>query len=158
MLRQRVGYAAEDRAKARFCVGELGVDDHADRSFGTLSSGEQQRVLLARTTMKDPALILLDEPSARLDLGSREELVTTLADIIRRPIGPPIVVVTHHVAEIPQGITHAMLLQRGDVLAARPIDETLTAESLSECFGLPLELERRQDGRFNAWARPSPTE
>ena len=51
-----------------------------------------------------------------------------------------------------------MLLQRGDVLAARPIDETLTAESLSECFGLPLELERRQDGRFNAWARPSPTE
>ena len=84
--------------------------------------------------------------------------MTTLADIIRRPIGPPIVVVTHHVAEIPQGITHAMLLQRGDVLAARPIDETLTAESLSECFGLPLELERRQDGRFNAWARPSPTE
>jgi iron complex transport system ATP-binding protein len=162
VLRERVGYAAleprwhqytdEDRARALFCLGELGVGHHAERSFGTLSSGEQQRVLLARTTMNGPVLILLDEPSAQLDLGGREELVATLADIIRRPTGPPLVVVTHHVAEIPQGITHAMLLQRGDVLTAGPIDETLTAASLSECFGLPVELERRHDGRFNARA------
>lgn len=145
-------YTDEDRARARFCLGELGVGHHAERSFGTLSSGEQQRVLLARTTMNEPALILLDEPSARLDLGGREELVATLAGIISRPIGPPIVVVTHHVAEIPQGITHAMLLQRGAVLSVGPIEETLTAASLSECFGLPLELEHRHDGRFNAWA------
>jgi iron complex transport system ATP-binding protein len=145
-------YTDEDRARALFCLGELGVDHHAQRSFGTLSSGEQQRVVLALTTMNDPALILLDEPSARLDLGGREELVATLADIIRRPTGPPMVVVTHRVAEIPQGIAHAMLLQRGDVLAAGPIDETLNAASLSECFGLPLELGRRHDGRFNAWA------
>jgi iron complex transport system ATP-binding protein len=142
----------EDRTRARFCLGELGVGHHADRSFGALSSGEQQRVLLARTTMNDPALILLDEPSARLDLGGREELVAALADIIRRPTGPPIVVLTHHVAEIPQGITHAMLLQCGNILTAGPIDETLTAALLGECFGLPLELERRHDGRFNAWA------
>ena len=145
-------YTDEDQSRAQFCLGELGVGHLADRSFGTLSSGEQQRVLLARTTMNDPALILLDEPSARLDLGGREELLATLAEIIRRPTGPPIVMVTHHVAEIPQSITHAMLLQRGDVLTGGPIDETLTAASLSECFGLSLELERRHNGRFNAWA------
>jgi iron complex transport system ATP-binding protein len=89
-------------------------------------------VLLARTTMNEAALILLDEPSARLDLGGREELVATLANIIRRPTDPPIVVVRHHVAEIPQGITHAMRLQRGDVLTADPIDQPLTTASLGE--------------------------
>ncbi|NND73662.1 MAG: ATP-binding cassette domain-containing protein [Ilumatobacter sp.] len=146
-------YTDDDDERARECLDQLHVVHHERRSFGTLSSGEQQRVLLARTLMNDPAVVLLDEPSARLDLGGREELVATLSGLARDADAPPFVLVTHHVDEIPPGMTHAMLLADGDVLAAGPIDDVITAPWLSECFGMPLDLERRPSGRFSAWAR-----
>ncbi len=146
-------YDDADAERARSCLARMGVDRFTDRTFGTLSSGEQQRVLLARTLMNDPAVVLLDEPSARLDLGGREQLVTTLGDLAMDASAPPLVIVTHHVDEIPPGITHAMLLVGGNVLTAGPLESTLSAEALSECFGLALELERRASGRFSAWAR-----
>lgn len=146
-------YTDDDHDRARWCLDQLGVLGHADRRFSSLSSGEQQRVLLSRTLMNDPAVVLLDEPSARLDLGGREDLVASLRDLAQRPDGPAMVVVTHHVDEIPSGITHAMLMRDGGVLASGPLDDTLTAEALSECFGLALVVERRRSGRFSAWAR-----
>ncbi len=146
-------YTDADDDRARFCLDQLHVAHHAERSFGTLSSGEQQRVLLARTLMNDPAVVLLDEPSARLDLGGREELIATLGGLARDPDAPPIVLVTHHVDEIPPGMTHVLLLRDGDVLAAGPLDDVLTAAALSDCFGIALDLERRTSGRFSAWAR-----
>jgi iron complex transport system ATP-binding protein len=133
----------------------MGVRHLADRTFGSLSSGEQQRVLLARGLMNDPGVLLLDEPSARLDLGGREHLVTALSELALDPTAPPLVLVTHHVDEVPPGITHVVLLRGGEVLASGPIDQTLTAATLSDCFGLPLELERRADGRFSAFRRPA---
>jgi iron complex transport system ATP-binding protein len=123
--------------------------------LGTLSSGEQQRVQLARTLMADPAVVLLDEPTAGLDLGGREELIATLAGLAHDAAAPPLVLVTHHVDEIPPGFTHVLMLRRGTVLAAGPIDSTLDAQRLSECFELPLELERH-GARFSAWAREVP--
>ncbi|MEO6652210.1 MAG: ABC transporter ATP-binding protein [Ilumatobacteraceae bacterium] len=146
-------YDDDDRTRARTCLERMEVGEFADRSLGTLSSGEQQRVLLARTLMNDPEVILLDEPSARLDLGGRERLVAALGDLAAAPDGPPIVLVTHHVDEVPDGITHAMLLRNGLVTAQGPIDEALTASSLSECFEMELAFERRADGRLSAWAR-----
>jgi iron complex transport system ATP-binding protein len=146
-------YDDADADRARFCLAQMGVERFADRTFGTLSSGEQQRVLLARTLMNEPAVVLLDEPSARLDLGGREELVRTLGALATDAAAPPLVIVTHHVDEIPPGITHVLLLAGGNELTSGPIDSTLTAESLSECFGLPLDLDRRVSGRFSAWAR-----
>jgi iron complex transport system ATP-binding protein len=146
-------YDDADADRARFCLARMSVERFADRTFGTLSSGEQQRVLLARALMNDPAVVLLDEPSARLDLGGREQLVTTLGELAVDSAAPPLVIVTHHVDEIPSGITHVLLLAGGNELTSGPIDSTLTAESLSECFGLPLDLDRRVSGRFSAWAR-----
>ncbi len=146
-------YDDDDAQRARGCLERMGVGHFATRTLGSLSSGEQQRVLLARTLMNDPAIVLLDEPSARLDLGGREQLVSALGELATDPAAPPLVIVTHHVDEIPAGITHVMLLVAGNVFVAGPIDSTLTAESLSECFGLPLALERRDSGRFSAWAR-----
>ncbi len=146
-------YDDADRERALSCLAQLEVDHLADRTFGSLSSGEQQRVLLARTLMNDPSVILLDEPSARLDLGGREQLVATLGDLATDPLAPPVVMVTHHVDEIPTGMTHVMMLKHGNVLTAGPIEATLTADALSECFDIPLELERRSTGRFSAWAR-----
>ncbi len=146
-------YDDADRERAAACLGRMGVGAFGERPLGTLSSGEQQRVLLARTLMNDPGLVLLDEPSARLDLGGREQLVAALAELTTDPATAPLVLVTHHLDEVPPGMTHVLLLRRGEVVARGPLEGTLTAEALSECFELPLDLERRPDGRLSAWAR-----
>jgi iron complex transport system ATP-binding protein len=146
-------YTAEDDERAQWCLSRFAVSALRDRPFGSLSSGEQQRVLLARTLMNDPAVVLLDEPSARLDLGGREELVATLSEVARDTAAAPFVMVTHHVDEIPPGTTHALLLRCGNVQSAGPIEDVLTSDALSECFDLPLELRRHPNGRFSAWAR-----
>ena len=145
-------YDDGDRARARECLKRMGVDAFADRSLGTLSSGEQQRVLLARTLMNDPGLLLLDEPSARLDLGGREQLVGALAELTTDPTAAPLVLVTHHLDEVPDGMTHVLLLRGGRVVASGPIESNLNATNLSECFEMNLVLERRADGRWTAWA------
>jgi iron complex transport system ATP-binding protein len=144
-------YTDEDRAHAEAQLQRLHVGHLAGRAVGTLSAGEQQRVLLARTLMTSPGLVLLDEPTAGLDLGGREELVASLAALARDPSAPPVVLVTHHVDEIPPGFTHALLLRAGQVLQTGALPEALTPEALSACFGLPLTVERRGD-RWTAWA------
>jgi iron complex transport system ATP-binding protein len=146
-------YSDADRALARSRLEVMGVGSMADRTLGTLSSGEQQRVFLARTLMNDPGVVLLDEPSAGLDLGGREQLVDALGELLRLDGGPPLVLVTHHLEDVPPAMTHALLLRGGRAVAQGPIAEVLTTASLSECFGMPLELDRRADGRLSAWAR-----
>jgi iron complex transport system ATP-binding protein len=131
----------------------MGCGHLADRPISTASDGERQRVQLARTLMVDPDLLLLDEPTAGLDLGGREALVSRLADLAADPQAPPTVLVTHHTEEIPPGFTHALLLRTGRVLAAGPLDETVTSETLSACFDTSVTLERR-NGRFIALAAP----
>jgi iron complex transport system ATP-binding protein len=145
-------YDDADRTRARECLERMGVAQFAQRSVGTLSSGEQQRVLLARTLMNDPGLLLLDEPSARLDLGGREQLVGALSELTTDRSAAPLVLVTHHLDEVPPGMTHVMMLRGGEVVARGEIDRTLTAEALGECFEMTLTLERRDDGRLAAWA------
>lgn len=145
-------YDDDDRARAIGLLRQVGLDAaFASRAFGTLSSGEQQRVQLARTLMNDPGLVLLDEPTAGLDLGGREQLVSTLSALAADPSLPPIIQVTHHVDEIPPGFTHALLLVDGRMLAAGPLEEVLTSPLLSACFGLRLQVERR-GLRWSAWA------
>ena len=143
-------YTDGDRANARRLLHRFGCAQLAAAEFGTLSSGERQRVLLARTLMNDPVLWILDEPTAGLDLGGRELLVGLLGRVTTDPDAPSTVMVTHHVDEIPTGFTHALLLKDGHVLAAGPIEDTLDADRLSSCFGVRLHLERR-DGRWLAW-------
>lgn len=145
-------YDDADDTRADHCLATMHVEHLRNRRFGSLSSGEQQRVLLARTLMNEPAVVLLDEPSARLDLGGREELVATLAGLADDVDAPPFVMVTHHVDEIPPGVTHVAMIRDGRLMTAGPIDDTLTAPALSECFGLELHLDRRDDGRYAAWA------
>lgn len=145
-------YDEADRARARHLLRRMGCEDLEGRRFGSLSTGERQRVQLARTLMADPRLLLLDEPTAGLDLAGREALVAALAALAEDPTTPPTILVTHHVDEIPPGFTHVLMLAGGRALAAGALDETLTSEALSACFDLPLELERR-GGRWTAWAR-----
>ncbi|MEO7555371.1 MAG: ATP-binding cassette domain-containing protein [Acidimicrobiales bacterium] len=143
-------YDAADRERAFALLDRFGCSGLAARPFLTLSSGERQRVQLARSLMGAPGLLLLDEPAAGLDLGGREDLVRRLAGLAADPTAPATVLVTHHVEEIPDGYDHVLLLRSGRVLAAGAIDEVLTADALSACFGVSLQLERRS-GRWWAW-------
>ncbi|MEU8221768.1 ABC transporter ATP-binding protein [Kribbella sp. NPDC048915] len=140
-----------DNQRAAALLGELGIAHLADRTFGTLSEGERKRVQIARALMTDPELMLMDEPAAGLDLSGREQLIRSLSSIATADGAPAMVLVTHHVEEIPPGFTHALLLKQGRVVAAGPMDEALTAESLSETFDLALTL-KQEDGRYTARA------
>jgi iron complex transport system ATP-binding protein len=144
-------YESADVTRAVELLDALGCAHLIRRRFGTLSEGERKRVQIARAMMPDPELLLLDEPAAGLDLGGREDLVQRLSRLARDPKAPMMVLVTHHVEEVPDGFNHAMLLRRGTVLAAGPLADVFTPRNLSRCFGLPLEIERRQN-RWTAWA------
>jgi len=144
-------YEEIDVRRANRVLAEWRLDHLADRRFGDLSDGEQKRVQIARSVMTDPELLLLDEPAASLDLGAREELLQLLGGYASAPSAPGMVMVTHHVEEIPVGFSHALLLQQGRVVAAGPLEETITSERISETFGLPVEVTER-DGRFAARA------
>ncbi|WP_265523659.1 ABC transporter ATP-binding protein [Oerskovia flava] len=136
--RWRETYEEFDTQRADDLLAAFGVGDLADRLFGTLSEGERKRTQIARALMTDPELLLLDEPAAGLDLGGREELVGALAELAGDPVSPVLVLVTHHVEEIPPGFTHLLLLKDGRVHAAGPISEVLTAQNLSDAYDLPL--------------------
>jgi iron complex transport system ATP-binding protein len=149
--RWREDYEDIDERRALRVLAEWKLDHLADRTFGTLSDGEQKRVQIARAVMTDPELLLLDEPTASLDLGAREELLALLSGYALAPTTPAMVMVTHHVEEIPVGFTHVMLLRDGAVTAAGPIPETLTSANLEATFGVPIVLTE-DAGRYAARA------
>ena len=129
--RWRENYDDVDYEQAVDMLESLGAEHLAERTYGTLSEGERKRVLIARSLMTDPELLLLDEPAAGLDLGGREELVARLADLAADPDAPAIVLVTHHVEEIPPGFSHCLLLSEGEVVASGLLTDVLTSENLS---------------------------
>jgi iron complex transport system ATP-binding protein len=143
-------FTAADRKRALALLDRLGVADLAARTFGTLSTGERQRVQIARALMPEPDLLLLDEPAAGLDLGAREDLVATLERLAGEPRPAAIVLVTHHVEEIPADFGHALLLREGLAAGSGRLAEALTSATLSEAYGQPLRLEAGDDGRFHA--------
>src|SRR5690625_857591 len=142
-------YDAVDRVRAEQILAELGVGHLAERKFVTLSEGERKRTMIARAVMTDPELLLLDEPAAGLDLGAREDLLNTLQMLAESPQAPVIVMVSHHVEEIPLGFSHALLLRDGHTVVGGPIHQAINAASLSDTFGMRLELENHH-GRFAA--------
>jgi len=146
-------YDSFDLIRAVELLDALGCSHLIRRRFGTLSEGERKRVQIARSLMADPELLLLDEPAAGLDLGGREEVLSRITALVRDPGSPVLVLVTHHVEEVPEGITHAMLMRKGAVIAAGPVADVFTERNLSRCFGVPLIIERRAD-RWMAFAAP----
>ncbi len=149
--RWREAYGRLDVGRARALLTRFGVGELADRTYGTLSEGERKRVQIARALMTDPELLLLDEPAAGMDLGGREDLLRRLGMFAVDAEAPAMILVTHHVEEIPPGMTHALLLREGRIVSQGLIGDVLTSENLSEAFGLTLTVER-EAARFFARA------
>ncbi|WP_047261806.1 ABC transporter ATP-binding protein [Corynebacterium mustelae] len=147
--RWREEYESLDLDRANDILEQVGAMHLADRTWGTLSEGERKRVLVARALMSNPELLLLDEPSAGMDLGGREDLVGYLGQLALDPDAPAIVMITHHVEEIPYGFTHAMLLDEGEVIAQGLIDDVLTSDNLTRTFHQAIQVDKI-DGRFFA--------
>jgi iron complex transport system ATP-binding protein len=149
--RWREAYGRRDVRRAAQLLDRFGVADLTERPYGTLSEGERKRVQIARAMMTDPELLLLDEPAAGMDLGGREDLVRRLHRLAIDPDAPTTVLVTHHVEEIPEGVTHAMLLRDGRIVRSGLVHDVIDSESLSETFREPIGVWRRR-GRYFARA------
>jgi iron complex transport system ATP-binding protein len=143
-------YTDDDRARARGLLEGLGLAGVVGQPYGTLSAGERRRASIARALMPDPDLLLLDEPGASLDLGARETLIDDLTSLAAAARPEAIVLVSHHVEEIPPGFRHALVLASGVAVAAGPIETVLSDDVLTRAYGMPITVEWR-DGR--AWAR-----
>ncbi|WP_237207664.1 ABC transporter ATP-binding protein [Rothia nasimurium] len=146
-------YDSFDDNQGKALLDDWGVAHLADRPFGTLSEGEKKRVLIARALMTDPEMLILDEPGAGMDIAGREGLVKRLTHLALDPYAPATILVTHHLEEIPAGFTHALLLREGEIVAAGPIEETLTQANVSATYGLDLDLTIHDSGRYSAFAR-----
>jgi iron complex transport system ATP-binding protein len=149
MGRWREKYDDVDYEQAVDMLESVGAEHLAERAYGTLSEGERKRVLIARSMMTDPELLLLDEPAAGLDLGGREDLLARLEDLALDPDSPALVLVTHHVEEIPRGFSHGLILSEGKVVDSGLLPDVLTAENLSKAFGQSIILEN-SEGRYFA--------
>lgn len=147
--RWRETYEEMDFEQAAEILEQMGAEHLADRRWGTLSEGERKRVLIARAMMVNPELLLLDEPGAGLDLGGREDLVAYLGQLALDPDAPAMVMITHHVEEIPFGFTHAMILDEGNVVAQGLIDDVITADNLTKAFHQQITVDKI-DGRYFA--------
>ena len=149
--RWRENYDSFDYDRADDLMAALNVHRLADRTFGTLSEGEKKRVEICRALMTDPELLVLDEPGVGLDLSGREMLVETLSYLAADPMSPTIVLVTHHLEEIPEHMTHALLLNHGRIVASGAINDVLTDANMSLAYEMPLRLTN-EDGRWSGRA------
>lgn len=145
-------YGDDDRERASHCMKLLHAEHLAERQFDTMSEGEKKRVLIARSLMASPELLLLDEPGSGLDLGARERLLASLSELTGDPNAPTVILVTHHVEEIPPGFTDILMLSAGKVIAAGPVGEVLTSETLSMVYDMDLQLTH-DGGRWHAKRR-----
>ncbi len=138
-------YAADEWVRARALLERLGCGALVERTYGSLSSGERQRTLIARALMPDPDMLVLDEPYAGLDIAGREDLIAAIAELAAgdRPVA--IVLVVHHLEEIPPGFDHALLLSGGRVIAGGEIDAVIASSPISRAYGRQLEVVHQDD-------------
>ena len=134
--------------RAHQLLENMGCGKKSDQLFGTLSTGEKQRVLLARALMPEPEILFLDEPTSGLDLRGREELLIALSNLVNEEKSPPMILVTHHLEEIPVGFGHLLLLKNGETVASGKMQEVMTSENISECFSLNASVNNNA-GRWS---------
>ncbi|MEY4492967.1 MAG: hypothetical protein RL355_316 [Actinomycetota bacterium] len=153
--RWRERYDEIDFQRTKQLLGDWGLTELAQRTVGTLSEGERKRVHIARALMADPEILILDEPAAGLDVAGREDLVARLANLAADPMSPTLILVTHHVEEIPPNFTHALLLSEAKVSSVGLINDVIKSQPMSLAFKAPLEVEFGDDRWYARGAQPS---
>ncbi|MCI0158442.1 ATP-binding cassette domain-containing protein [Leifsonia shinshuensis] len=143
--------SAAELARARELIDTIGLDDRRDARWPTLSQGERGRALIARALISDPRLLLLDEPTTGLDVAAREQLLETIDGLSVAVPDLASVLVTHHLEELPETTSHALLLSHGRIVASGPIEAAVTTETVTAAFEHPIRVERA-DGRWSARA------
>jgi iron complex transport system ATP-binding protein len=142
--------SAQDLIRADDALRSIGGYAFRNKRYGVLSQGEKQRVMIARALVTRPDLLILDEPCAGLDPGARERLISDVDRLCAQEDGPTLILVSHHVEEIPSHATHALLLKEGGALASGPLDDVLADDLLSELYEYPCRIGAA-DGRY--WLR-----
>ncbi len=137
----------EQRQRARDLLVNVGLGRRLDHRFGLLSTGEQRRALIARALAHMPELLILDEPTAGLDLAGREQVLATIETILAHPNPPAVLMITHHVEELSPRTSTVYLMQRGRFIHQGRPEDVITPETLSAAFGCKVYV-RRVHGRF----------
>lgn len=135
----------EDRIYAEYCLEKLNALDLAARQYRTFSQGEKQRVLIARSLMAKPKLLILDEPCTGLDIIAREQLLEIIKKLSEDKNAPTLIYVTHHTEEIIPTFSHTLLLKNGEIYSAGITNEILTEKNLSEFLEAPILYEKSGD-------------
>ncbi len=153
--RWREKYDDIDFQRTEELLANWGLSNFSDRLIGTLSEGERKRTHIARALMSDPEILILDEPAAGLDVAGREDLVSRLANLAGDQRSPCLILVTHHVEEIPPNFTHALLLSDAKITATGPVQEVIKSEPMSIAFKTPLDVEFGDDRWYARGRQPS---
>ncbi|HQY31297.1 MAG TPA: ATP-binding cassette domain-containing protein, partial [Thermomicrobiales bacterium] len=148
------GYSPSELKRAHQLMQQMGLGTMTEREIGTCSQGERQRVRIARALMQSPRVVVLDEPALGLDLPAREALIDALVDLAREHPDLAMIMISHHLEELPPTITHAALLRDGRMVASGPVESTLTGAMMSATYGIPIEVSNDR-GRWLARGRSS---
>lgn len=140
-------YGEKELEEARQMLISIGGEHLLGRIYASLSQGEKQLLLIARSLMESPEILTLDEATSGLDLFAREKLLTQIEQITSLPNAPTIIYVTHHAEEITRSFTHVLLLKKGNIIAKGPKNEVLTEEILSDFYDQPVSIVPLGDER-----------
>src|SRR5258706_11404789 len=145
---------ASMRMEAARLLRQVGLHEHSNQNYETLSSGERVRALIARALVQRPRLLILDEPTAGLDLLAREQILATIQSLFEQPHDPPTtVLITHHIEELPPATSNVLLLSEGQAAAVGGPDDVLKPEILSSLYACPVQV-RKSAGRFYLEVHP----
>lgn len=137
----------DDIALADHHLKQVGLSHRRNLRFALLSTGEQRRCMIARALTTSPELLILDEPTAGMDIAGREQVLATVERLLSLPEPPTVLMITHHVEEMSPRTSSVMLMRDGRIIASGKPGDVITPESLTMTFGCKVFVKKLH-GRY----------